>query len=649
MRDDVPRHQAAPPVVQPHTAPRPSPQIRAGPSTTLTAPTTINGREYESGLEVTPPGTLRPEPQLQKDPCVILPPPSSTQDDDPYGFDESESDNDTPRTTSNAFELGDPGRIPDFWGVVQHSQSRHWERSNTLRGMLSAGVYWSRRSNMVFTGQSALDASSYEARHSDAYSVPENPRIQVYRVTSRGLPRIPLEVDKLVTIARDRSRFGLRERAEALMLLRELHRVASRVIPELRDRAMTHVLDPGVFRPSMDYGLPPYLLVAPNIPSGTVPRPGPAPPLSRAMVLDEAAFQTLLHNRPGSLNATAGVAVDHAFRVGRRSIFGYALGWLLAPTGGAVANFRRQLAFLICLPHRYREAIIDYNRDHPTTPFSPQVGPTFLLHRARLPASSTSNISQQDVINVLLDNRIPPEWIDHAYPYGFLFLNAHYSGSMMHRELIDALDNERIARMRAFGMPPPIPQWDGWRDPSQEEIWRIRQSMTDEDALRRCRQHAGTPDVISEQQAASSSSQWLLVGGDGVSLHLTQRSAIAAHEYEVEHPVALPAYPALAPVAAPTQGPSLSSTGPESTNVDLGPPSRHMQGVASTNVDAISSHVPAAPAESTNVDPAASRLSTNEASSTNMDLASSSLATGDSGSGDGVASGGTSPLSSLDD
>ena len=188
-----------------------------------------------------------------------------------------------------------------------------------------------------------------------------------------------------------------------------------------------------------------------------------------------------------------------------------------------------------------------------------------------------------------------------------------------------------------------------WRNPSQEEIGRIHQSMADEDALRRRRQHAGNPDVISERRAALSSSQWLLVRGDGVSLHLTQRSAIAAHEYEVTHPVALPASLAPAPVVAPTQGPSLSFTGPESTNVDLGPSSRHMQGIASTNMDPISSNVLAIPAESTNVDPAVSRLNINEASSTNVDLASPSLMTGDSGSGDGVVSGGTSPLSSLDD
>ena len=149
----------------------------------------------------------------------------------------------------------------------------------------------------------------------------------------------------------------------------------------------------------------------------------------------------------------------------------------------------------------------------------------------------------------------------------------------------------------------------------------------------------------------TSSSQWLLVGWDGVRLHLAQRSDIVAHGYEGEHPVVLPHYPTLSsePVVAPTQGLLSLTMGPVSTNVDSGPSSPHMSGVVSTNVDPAPSVLQSVPAASTNMDPAASQLTPDAASSTNVDLASSTQTTEGSGSVADAASRGTSPLTPIDD
>ena len=61
-------------------------------------------------------------------------------------------------------------------------------------------------------------------------------------------------------------------------------------------------------------------------------------------------------------------------------VFGLALARLLIPTDrDAQPTFRRLLVCLMALPHRYHEAIMDYNQRHLLFPFLQQGGPTFQL------------------------------------------------------------------------------------------------------------------------------------------------------------------------------------------------------------------------------------------------------------------------------
>jgi hypothetical protein len=92
--------------------------------------------------------------------------------------------------------------------------------------------------------------------------------------------------------------------------------------------------------------------------------------------------------------------------------------------------------------------------------------------RPRLITGTAANTTMQDVIDVLLDNRIPPVWIDHGYVYGLNFINFNIANPT-YRELLDTMDNERHARLRAYGVPPAIPEWDGWRYPSNADIARL--------------------------------------------------------------------------------------------------------------------------------------------------------------------------------
>jgi hypothetical protein len=152
------------------------------------------------------------------------------------------------------------------------------------------------------------------------------------------------------------------------------------------------------------------------------------PDFTNILHIDTMGLYILLHGHPGH-NFFLGMVIDHAFRVNRRSIFGYGLGRLMMP-GGRDPHFHQLFACLLALPIRYREAIIEHNRHHSEDPFSEQPRPTYSLHRPQLVTGAAANTTMQDVINVLIDNRIPLAWIDHGYTYGLNYINFNIANPM---------------------------------------------------------------------------------------------------------------------------------------------------------------------------------------------------------------------------
>jgi hypothetical protein len=88
-------------------------------------------------------------------------------------------------------------------------------------------------------------------------------------------------------------------------------------------------------------------------------------------------------------------------------------------------------------------------------------------------ADNASNVTLQTIINLLIDNCIPPGWIDHAYPFRLNYINHQYAGSA-YTQYFNEMDNKRLERIRAYGIPPAIPEWDGWRSPTDEDMHHIR-------------------------------------------------------------------------------------------------------------------------------------------------------------------------------
>jgi hypothetical protein len=498
------------------------------------SPVAAPRREYEEPVEVVPVGELQwdDEPPRPTEPTITL------EQEDPFGLDESdESEPETKRKKGkgkkkSAIEsqrehaLAVAGPIPPFWRI-RLSAAGFPERDNAFRHMLDRGLYASRYDNNVYAGQTAYQAADIEENRRRSCGPPAGH--VVYQRVAYGMPMTGMDVDRLIAMAYDH-RVNPRHRGEAFMLLREFHRIASRVVPEYRDTAMQHIMG-GKFNPQK----PPkidtkYLQMYWVIRyTGEQGNSGmKMPDVANVLHVDIMGLYILLHGRPGR-NFFSGVVIDHAFRVNRRSVFRYGLGRIMMPRGRE-PHFRRLFACLLALPRRYREAIVKYNRRHPEEPFSEQHGPTYSLRRPRLITGAAANTTMQDIIDVLLDNRIPPAWIDHGYVYGLNFINFNIANPT-YRELLDTMDNERHARLRAYGVPPAIPEWDGWRYPSNADIARLYNILDGEG------QTAGN-DFRNLRG-------WAVVGTTGIFEYLDDRRREEAQGFARSHLIHLPAFPEL--------------------------------------------------------------------------------------------------------
>ncbi|KAG6825257.1 hypothetical protein H0H92_004275 [Tricholoma furcatifolium] len=106
----------------------------------------------------------------------------------------------------------------------------------------------------------------------------------------------------------------------------------------------------------------------------------------------------------------------------------------------------------------YREAIRDYNDWFPSEPFELlplALGTTIRLRKLKASLSQVKNLAHDDVLRLLLLNRIPVDWVDHTYTFGMVYMDYHYSASDTMR------DSFTITYLRARGPqevennPPP--------------------------------------------------------------------------------------------------------------------------------------------------------------------------------------------------
>ncbi|RDB20551.1 hypothetical protein Hypma_012380 [Hypsizygus marmoreus] len=423
--------------------------------------------------------------------------------------------------TRHEADLNVAGPTVEGLGTVIIDNRR--ERSNYMWGMLLLDYYYSSMTNTVFAGQSAVDAYRFEASYREGYQPPSG---RVYVVALRGFPMNPCQLNRLVRLSTDR-RESDRDMYEAWLLLHEFYRVSGSFQPGLRDRTMRTILETETWplhasqRPSVslhnavrDHERLPVDTTAflGNRSNRTHGAGLQQPSDVHTFDIDAWAQYVLHHGRPGSDNHFAGIAMDRAFWVNYPTVFGYRLGITLAPTtGSARASFMRMWAMVAARPQFYTEAVNEWNTHHPDEQYqaiAPGTNPVS-LRRFVIDETHASNIGEYDVLETLIRNGIPVEWVHHSYAYGFNYLNHHYSGSALHTALFNRVDDDRIHRITQFGVPPTIPAWSGWRQATPHDRIRLHSLMRQEEE----RERRSLDDI-----------EWLQAGLSEVGTYLAGRS-----------------------------------------------------------------------------------------------------------------------------
>ncbi|KAG6893913.1 hypothetical protein C0992_008186 [Termitomyces sp. T32_za158] len=374
------------------------------------------------------------------------------------------------------------GHIPDGLGVFVDGMVV--ERSNWFfGGALDRHFYYSHRTNAVFVSDEAISTKMFEEEKEERYyhTSPE-----MGRVAPKGFPMNPQQLRKLRELALTHGKLMV-ICTEAYYLMCEFQRISMNYYPALRDRTMALVCTP-----EYEHLPPPLSLSSRHMNLAVMPTPDgylrwkdragrpfftlagfDSEGVRYTFDLDRLAKIVLYFSQPEMQNSVLGIAVDYAYRIHWRTLLGHALTRGLAPAGRARRRFARLLALILARPGLYREAIADYNVANPLTPFSPMSWTDIQLRAPHFEATAAVNITDADVICTMLANGIPVEWVDHAYTFGVVYLETHFFEVNASIDLYQEIDDERHRRLKQYGEPPAILQWDGWRVPTEGDMIRL--------------------------------------------------------------------------------------------------------------------------------------------------------------------------------
>ncbi|KAG6895780.1 hypothetical protein C0992_012638 [Termitomyces sp. T32_za158] len=188
--------------------------------------------------------------------------------------------------------------------------------------------------------------------------------------------------------------------------------------------------------------------------------------------LDQIVRYALIFGRPGMKNTWQGIAVDFAYQMHWRTLFGFALCRALCANSTRKTTLVCWMALVMACPGLYCEAINAFNKVY-DEPFAAQYGPQLTITQVHIPDNKVRNFSDNDVICVLLYNYISVEWVDHAYTYEVVYLEQQLHYPTMSLDIFWEVDDERLERLRLYGTPAAIPQWDGWHELTKEDHYYL--------------------------------------------------------------------------------------------------------------------------------------------------------------------------------
>ncbi|KAG6893633.1 hypothetical protein C0995_016465, partial [Termitomyces sp. Mi166 len=199
--------------------------------------------------------------------------------------------------------------------------------------------------------------------------------------------------------------------------------------------------------------------------------------------LKQIAQYVLIFGWPRLENTWQSITFDFAYHMHWQTLFGFALCWALCATSAAKPAVVRWLALVMAQPGMYQEAVASYNAAFLDQLMVAQYRSHLNLMQVHMPDEMAQNFSDDDALCILLHNRIPLDWVDHAYTYGVVYLEQQFHSPTMSMDIFHEIDDEHIQRLSHYGTPPAISQWDGWREISEDDHYRLLFKHDEERAL----------------------------------------------------------------------------------------------------------------------------------------------------------------------
>ncbi|KAG6886506.1 hypothetical protein C0995_007330 [Termitomyces sp. Mi166 len=114
------------------------------------------------------------------------------------------------------------------------------------------------------------------------------------------------------------------------------------------------------------------------------------------------------------------------------------------------------------------EAVASYNAAFLDQLMVAQYGSHLNIIQVHMPNEMAQNFSDNNALRVLLHNQILLDWVDHAYTYGVVYLEQQFHNPTMSLDIFHKIDDEHHQRLLYYGTSSAIPQWDGWREISED-------------------------------------------------------------------------------------------------------------------------------------------------------------------------------------
>jgi len=157
--------------------------------------------------------------------------------------------------------------------------------------------------------------------------------------------------------------------------------------------------------------------------------------------------------------------MDSRLRIHHRSVWGYLLAKVIAPFVNRSARVivARQFACVVVQPRLYKEAMARLVTENHSSYFLNPTVPSVTITQISVAEALSPNFGQENILNnLIVTNRIPLEWIQHGFHFGFHYMLEHLVTMDRHYEEHHAAYGRILDLLDSHGEPPAYHLWDGW-------------------------------------------------------------------------------------------------------------------------------------------------------------------------------------------